>query len=66
MGRKPELMASVTLARTQPLVVQPAISTVSTPAEVYQAARLVPKKRRGQSFTQHEFAGQRRQFGHDL
>ena len=38
IGLKPELSASVTLARTQPLVVQPATSRVSTPALVLRRA----------------------------
>src|SRR2546429_9853892 len=44
MGRKPYCKESTTLARTQPLVVAPATSTVSTPAAVSVAARDVPKK----------------------
>ena len=41
---KPYCIASTALARTQPLVVSPQISTLSIPAAVNVAARLVPKK----------------------
>ena len=40
-------MASMTDARTQPEVVHPVTSTVSTPLLLYQPARLVPKKPEG-------------------
>src|SRR5277367_6760323 len=44
---KPWLMLSTQVARTQPEVVSPVSTSVSTPAEVKDAARLVPKKELG-------------------
>ena len=44
MGRKPFCTASTADARMQPDVVQPVISTVSTPMAVRVAASEVPKK----------------------
>jgi hypothetical protein len=43
MGRKPCEMASTTVARTQPLVVQPVMSMVSIPCAVKIGAKGVPK-----------------------
>ncbi len=47
MVRKLWLMESITLARTQPLVVQPVTSTVSTRFCASQPTRPVPKKADG-------------------
>ena len=43
-GRKFQLIASTTVARTQPLVVQPVTTSESTPRPTSQLARSVPKK----------------------
>ncbi len=44
---KPWLMLSTQVARTQPEVVTPVRTSVSTPAAVSEAARLVPKNELG-------------------
>ncbi|KAF4276690.1 hypothetical protein CNMCM8686_002031 [Aspergillus fumigatus] len=41
-GRKPACMASTTLARTQPLVTQPATTSVCTPRCASHGANMVP------------------------
>jgi hypothetical protein len=64
--RKFMLIASTTLARTQPLVVRSVTTSVSTALPVRTLPRCVPKKGRRLSLADHELACSRRQLADDL
>ena len=64
--RKFMLIASTTLARTQPLVVHPATTSVSMALRGQDAPEMRSEKGRRLSLADHELACSRRQLADDL
>ena len=65
-SRKFELIASIAVARTQPLVVQPTRTMVSTPFDKQHAGKVGAEEGRGLGLPDHQFARPRRERVHHL